>query len=95
MNGREDTKEYKIVMTNRRNILIEGVQNVETFDDKEIVLETRMGVLVLKGQDLHIVQLNLEDEVFMAEGLCKSFDFTDEKRGIKGKSKGFIERLLK
>lgn len=95
MSGRDETKEYKIMMTNRRNILIEGVQNVETFDEEEIIMDTRMGVLVLKGQNLHVVQLNLEEEVLIADGLCKSIEFSEDRKGIKGKGMGFIQRILK
>lgn len=95
MTGRDDFTQYKIVMTNRKNLLVEGVQNVESFDDEEIILDTKMGTLVLKGENLHVVQLNLEDGTFIVEGHCKSLDFSEEKKGIKGKGKGFIERILK
>lgn len=97
MTGRDETKEYKIMMTNRSNAVIEGVENVESFDENEIILETKMGLLVLKGQNLHIVQLNLDEGTLAVEGHCKTLDFTDEKnaRGIKGKGKGFIQRILK
>ncbi len=97
MNGRDDLKEYKIVMTNRKNAVIEGVENVESFDDEEILLETKMGFLVLRGQNLHIVQLNLEEGSLTVEGLCKSLDFVEEKnaKGIKGRGKGIIQRILR
>lgn len=95
MVGPENSKEYKIIMTDRKNVLVEGVENVECFDDGEIILETKMGVLVLKGQNLHVVKLNLDDGIFIAEGHCKTLDFSDEKKGIKGKGKGFIQRILR
>lgn len=92
---RDDFSQYKVVMTNRKNLLVEGVQNVDSFDDAEIILDTKMGTLVLKGDNLHVVQLNLEDGTFIVEGVFKSLDFSDEKKGIKGKGKGFIERILR
>ncbi|MDT3702128.1 MAG: sporulation protein YabP [Thermincola sp.] len=95
--GRDDLKEYKIMMTNRRHTVIEGVENVENFDDHEILLNTKMGLLILKGQDLHIVQLNLDEGTLVVDGLCKSLDFADDRtaNGLKGRSKGFIQRILK
>lgn len=95
MTLKDEINQYKLVMTNRKNLIVEGVQNVESFDDEEIILDTKMGTLILKGENLHVVQLNLENGTFIVEGLCRSLDFSDEKKGIKGKSKGFIERILK
>jgi sporulation protein YabP len=88
---------YQIIMTNREHIVIEGVEHVASFDEEEIILETKMGILLLKGENLHIVQLNLEDGNLIVEGHCKAIDFTDEKavRGLRGKSKSFLNRLLK
>ncbi len=97
MTGREELQEYKIIMTNRKHAVIEGVENVESFDDEEILLETKMGILVFKGQNLHIVQLNLDQGTMVIEGHCKSIAFTEEKnlKGIKGKGKGIIQRILR
>ncbi len=97
MTGREDLPEYKIIMTNRKHAVIEGVENVESFDDQEILLETKMGLLVLKGQDLHIVQLNLDEGILVIEGHCKSIDFAEDKnaKGLKNKGKGIIQRILR
>jgi len=94
---RDQIREYKIIMTNRETALIEGVENVESFDEEEILLETKMGLLILKGRGMHVVQLNLEDGVLMVEGYCKSLEFSDEKnaRGVRNKSRGFLERILK
>lgn len=88
---------YQIIMTNREHIVVEGVEHVASFDEEEIVLETKLGLLVLKGENLHIIQLNLEEGNLIVEGLCKAVDFTDDKaaRGLRGKGKSFINRLLK
>lgn len=95
MAGKEDFNQYKILMTNRKNLLVEGVLNVESFDDAEIILDTKMGTLVLKGEGLHVVQLNLEEGTLIVEGHCRSLDFSEDKKGFKGKGKGFIERILR
>lgn len=93
----ENQKEYKISMVNRKNLVVEGVQNVETFDDEEIILDTKMGLLILKGENLHIVQLNLEEGTMIVEGHCKSLDFTEDKnvKGFKDKGKGLLQRILR
>jgi sporulation protein YabP len=97
VNGKDDQKEYKIILTNRKNVLIQGVENVESFDDEEILMETKMGSLVVKGKELHIVQLNLEEGTLIIDGYCKSLEFSDQKnpKGIKDKGKGLLQRILK
>jgi sporulation protein YabP len=89
----DGTREYRIVMTNRKNITVEGVENVESFDDEE----TKQGLLILKGDNLHIIQLNLGEGTLMVEGFCKSLDFSEEKsaKGFKNRGKGLMERILR
>lgn len=88
---------YQIIMTNREHIVIEGVEHVASFDEEEIILETKTGLLLLKGENLHIIQLNLEEGNLIVEGLIKAVDFTEEKvaRGFKGRGKSFLNRLMK
>lgn len=94
---REMSGEYKLILTNRKCLYIEGVEHVANFSEEEISLDTKMGCLVLKGEGLDITQLNLEDGNLEVEGLFKSIDFSGDRsaKGIKNKSKGLIERILK
>ena len=45
-----------------------GVADVEAFNEEEVVLLTDMGVIVLSGEGLHIVKLNLDEGVLAVEG---------------------------
>ena len=38
-------KGHRLVMENREQIALTGVQKVQSFDPKEIVLETELGIL--------------------------------------------------
>jgi hypothetical protein len=51
---------HKIIVDNRGRIDISGVLNVDSFDDQEIVLETEQGLLAMRGEEMHIKHLNLE-----------------------------------
>lgn len=94
---KELSGEYKLILTNRRNLYIEGVEHVANFSQEEIILETKLGLLILKGEELDITQLNLEDGNFKVEGLFKSVEFSNDhvNKGLKNRSKGMLERLLK
>ncbi|HNU95148.1 MAG TPA: YabP/YqfC family sporulation protein, partial [Bacillota bacterium] len=39
--------QHKLVLVDRESMTVEGVMNVESFDDEEIVLETNAGVLTV------------------------------------------------
>lgn len=92
-----EDKRYQMVMTNREHVEIEGVQHVVSFDEDEIVLDTELGQLLLKGQYMHITQLNLETGKLEVTGKIKSMDYDEEgsSRGIKNKGKGILDRILK
>ncbi|MEW6273755.1 MAG: sporulation protein YabP [Bacillota bacterium] len=93
----EEQARNKLTLTNRRQLVFEGVRLVEKFDDEEIVLETNMGALFLKGNDLHITQLDLEKGTLLAEGFFTWLQFREESSGsrMKAKGKGILGKLFK
>ena len=54
------TKSHKLILNNRRTGSFTGILDVLSFDVGEILLETELGMLDLKGKDLHVNRLNLE-----------------------------------
>lgn len=93
----DERQQHQVVMTNRKEVIIQGVVHVETFDDREILLETDMGSLVLRGEDLHIQQLDLESKRFAVRGTVNSVQYGPSLRagGAKARTRGLFERLLK
>lgn len=53
-------KNHKMVLSNRRFGSFTGILDVLSFDLSEVLLETEMGMLHIKGKDLHVNRLNLE-----------------------------------
>ena len=45
---------HKIIMTNRRTCTVNGVNDVLSFDLREILLETEQGMLMIRGNELHV-----------------------------------------
>ena len=56
----ESAKKHRIEMTDRANVNITGVSDVINFDEASVVLETSGGILSIDGQELHIVNLNVD-----------------------------------
>ncbi len=67
--GRDLPAGHKIVLEDREQLLISGVEEVESFDEGTIVLTTAQGGLEIQGEGLHIEQLSLDGGDLKVEGL--------------------------
>ena len=87
-------RQHKMVMINRKNCSLTGVTDVIAFDENEVILETDMGMLMLKGQGLHIKHLTLEQGEIELDGKVDSFLYSEQK-SLAAKSESFFGRLFK
>ncbi|MBR4982870.1 MAG: sporulation protein YabP [Lachnospiraceae bacterium] len=87
-------RQHKMVMVNRKNCSLTGVADVIAFDENEVILETDMGILMLKGQGLHVKRLTLEQGEVELEGKVDSFLYSEQKN-LATKSESFLGRLFK
>lgn len=79
--------DHKIILTGRNLGNITGVKDVISFDVKEIFLETALGMLTLKGKDLHMIRLSLDKGEVDIEGEVVSMVYSDmESLGKTGES---------
>ena len=51
---------HKVTMNNRRSCSLTGVNDVLSFDENEIILETEQGMLMIRGMELHVNRLTLD-----------------------------------
>ena len=93
-NPRRATTEHTIQMTNRESVLIRGVLHVDSFDNQEVILATELGTLTMKGKDLRIKQLDLDQGSFAVEGFISSFSYS-EGSIERHKSKNLLGRILR
>ncbi|SNX54032.1 sporulation protein YabP [Thermoanaerobacterium sp. RBIITD] len=92
--GTNSNKQQNITIQNREKMQVTGVDNVVSFDDELVILETALGLLTIKGQDLHINKLNLDEGNVSIDGELVSLTYSD-RSGIMGKSGGFLSRMFK
>lgn len=69
---------HKITLNNRNSGIITGVMDVLSFDPDEIVLETEMGMLTIKGLDLHVNRLTLEKGEIDIDGEIESVIYSEQ-----------------
>ena len=71
---------HKMTITNRKNGSFTGIVDVISFDMNEVLLETQMGLLHIKGKDLHVNRLNLEKGEVDVEGEISSLVYGEIKQ---------------
>jgi sporulation protein YabP len=82
---------HQLTLVDREELNVDGVVSLGSYDEKEIIMETEQGMLVIKGEGLNIKQLNLEQGNIIVEGTVKGINYEDEQR----QRKGLLERFLK
>lgn len=87
-------KPHKLMLTNRRTCAISGVNDVLSFDVNEILLETEQGMLMIKGNELHVSRLSLDKGEVDVDGRIDSFTYS-ETGGYSAKSESLLTRLFK
>lgn len=85
---------HKIVMTNRKTCSINGVNDVLSFDIHEILLETEQGMLMIKGNELHVSRLTLDQGEVDIEGMIDSFTYSDVTSSSHA-SESFLTKLFR
>jgi sporulation protein YabP len=86
---------HQVVLKERGDLLIDGVENVENFDDQEILVETATGMLLVRGRELHIKQLDLDGGTLAVEGLIIGLEYTGEAKGKKSGGQGVLGKLFR
>lgn len=86
-------RRHQLALRQRESLAVEGVVNVDSFDDAEVVVETDAGVLLVRGQELHIKEVNLETGVLHLTGRIDALEYAGDELGKK--SRGFFGKLFK
>lgn len=67
-----------ITITRRERLSATGVLEVLSFDDENVVAQTDDGIMILKGINLHINNLNLEKGALDVDGTILSLGYDDD-----------------
>ena len=51
---------HNMILENRKSLSISGITDVDSFDEREIILYTQLGELTIQGRELHIDAMSVE-----------------------------------
>lgn len=82
-----------LVLENREKLSISGVNDVLSFDDQIVILETGLGLLTIKGENLRINKLSLDNEEVIIEGEINSLSYSEKE--IERKNSSILSKIFK
>ena len=88
----EQNKPHNLILEIRKKLSISGVTDVDSFDEKTVILYTQMGELTIQGKNLHVNGLDVETGEMSVEGDIWALNYGDKDR--RG-SLGFFGKLFR
>ncbi len=85
---------HGISLAERKNLIVTGVKKIENFDTEQFLLETSMGFILVKGEDLELIKLDTIQGNVSIRGLVSSINYLEEGQK-KNKENSIFNRLFK
>lgn len=79
MEEKLNRRPHKLELQNREQGRVSGVQDVVSFDENQIILDTDMGLLTIKGKNLHVSRLSLEKGEVDLDGTVDSLLYSSNE----------------
>ncbi len=84
---------HDMSLKGRKEMDITGVKHVESFDHQAFHLETMMGFLIIEGENLQMVNVDVDEGVVSLKGKINRFMYVSPEQ--KGKAKGVFSKLFR
>ena len=63
--------------------MLSGITDVDSFNEKEIYLYTQLGEMLVKGENLHISEMSVENGELSVDGEISAIIYGDKSRKKK------------
>ncbi len=84
---------HELKLMDRREISLTGIKKITSFDAEEFLLESNMGLILIKGSNLEILKLDTHNGIVKIKGKINSFSYLDNKE--KSKEESLLSKLFK
>ena len=82
-----------LVLENREKLSISGVLDVLSFDDQVVIVETELGLLTVKGENIRINKLSIDTSEVVVEGEIYNLAYSDNE--LDKKQNGLLGKIFK
>lgn len=87
-------KSHKLSMVNRKGLNLTGITDVISFDMNEVLLESTQGMITIKGNDLKVSRVQLENGEVDVEGTVDSLAYSEISSYAK-KGQSLLKRMFR
>lgn len=87
---RTELRSHTLSLKERNRMSAGGIEDVESFDDDKIIAYTTEGQMTIKGSELKINRLSVEDGELEIEGIIDSIEYSDSHQSSGGSIWGKI-----
>ncbi|MBP7175247.1 MAG: sporulation protein YabP [Thermoclostridium sp.] len=88
-----EQEHQNITLRDRKKLLITGVHNVDSFNEECIVVDSELGLIVVRGLDMHINKLDVESATLDVEGEIAVIEYLDQT--VPQRKSGFLSGLFR
>lgn len=81
-----------IILENRNKLNVSGVKDVLSFDDQVVIMETELGLLTVKGENLKINKLSIDTSEVIVEGEINNLGYSEQSKDKEG---GLLSKIFK
>jgi len=86
--------QQNLILESREKLSVTGIIEVDSFNDEEIIADTELGLLTVRGENLRINRLNLDHSELVVEGNIGSCEYSG-REGQRGKNGGFLAKMFR
>ena len=79
MEEKSGSRPHACFLQNRAAANLTGVREVVSFDENQVILDTDMGILTMKGKELHVSRLTLEKGEVDVDGSVDSLIYSSNE----------------
>ena len=83
-----------LILENRGKLSVSGVIDVLSLDDQVVMVDTELGLLTVKGENIRINKLSLDTAEVIIEGEILSLAYSPNKQE-KNNSETFLSKIFK
>ncbi len=92
---RPEKRAHRVTIEGRERMTVTSVEDMDSFNENEVIFLTGAGMMTVLGQDLHINRLNLDDGTIVIEGVIEALDYADHEAERLSGAKSLISRVFK
>ena len=82
-----------VILENREKLSISGILDVLSFDDQIVILETELGLLTVKGDNLRINKLSLDTAEVVVDGEISNLGYSE--KDMTQKTGGIFNKIFR